>query len=65
MSRKDRLTGKVAKTGNNRSKALNITKRDWKFNIQTVTLVDKTGKKVTLKTSAKNIRTIKNKGLVG
>lgn len=64
MSRKDRLTGKVAKTGNNRSKALNITKRDWQFNIQTVTFIDKTGKKVTVTTSAKNIRTIKNKRLI-
>ncbi|AEW44972.1 50S ribosomal protein L28 [Mycoplasma haemocanis str. Illinois] len=63
MSRKDRLTGKVSRTGNSRSKALNITKKAWHFNIQTVTLTDKNGKKIKLKTSAKNIRTFRNKGL--
>lgn len=61
MSRKDRMTGKVALTGNSRSKALNITKKAWHFNIQTVTLVDAKGRKFKVTTSAKNIRTLKKK----
>lgn len=61
MSRKDRLTGKVVSTGNNRSKALNITKRAWHFNIQTVTLINKKGERIRVKTSSKNIRTLKRK----
>lgn len=64
MSRKDIFTGKVAKTGNNRSKALNITKRDWHFNVQTVSVLNKEGKKIKLTASVKQLRTLKKKGLI-
>lgn len=64
MSRKDRFTGKVARTGNSRSKALNITKKAWHFNIQTVTVKDKNGKKVRIKTSVKTLRTLRKMGKI-
>ncbi|OAL09896.1 50S ribosomal protein L28 [Candidatus Mycoplasma haematobovis] len=64
MSRKDRFTGKVSRTGNSRSKALNITKRDWHFNVQTVSVINKEGKKVKITASVKQLRTLKKKGLI-
>ena len=63
MSRKDRITGKGPQSGNNRSKALNATKRKWNVNLQPVTImVDGKPKKVQL--SASTIRTLKNKGKI-
>lgn len=64
MSRKDRFTGRVSKTGNSRSKALNITKKAWHFNIQTVTVLGKNGKKIKIKTSAKTLRTLRKQGKI-
>ena len=63
MSRRDRITGKGPQFGNNRSKALNATKRRWNVNLQSVTImVDGKPKKVKL--SASTIRTLKNKGKI-
>ena len=47
MSRKSQLTGKGPLTGNNRSHALNATRRRWNVNLQKVTMmVDGKPKKV-------------------
>ncbi len=63
MSRKDEITGKGPMSGNNRSKALNATKRKWNVNLQSVTImVDGKPKKVRL--SASTIRTMKKKGIL-
>ncbi len=63
MSRKDQITGKGPMSGNNRSKALNATKRKWNVNLQSVTImVDGKPKKVRL--SASTIRTMKKKGIL-
>ena len=63
MSRKDQITGKGPQSGNNRSKALNATKRKWNVNLQNVTImVDGKPKKVKL--SASTIRTMKKKGVL-
>ncbi len=63
MSRKDQITGKGPQSGNNRSKALNATKRKWNVNLQNVTImVDGKPKKVRLSTST--IRTLKKKGKI-
>jgi len=44
-------------TGNNRSHALNATRRNWKFNVQTkVFTID--GEKVKVKGSVKDLRSI-------
>ncbi len=63
MSRKDQITGKGPMSGNNRSKALNATKRKWNVNLQSVTImVDGKPKKVRL--AASTIRTMKKKGIL-
>ncbi|BDU67504.1 MAG: 50S ribosomal protein L28 [Candidatus Tyloplasma litorale] len=63
MSRKDEITGKGPQFGNNRSKALNATKRKWNVNLQTITImVDGKPKKVRL--SSSTIRTMKRKGML-
>ncbi len=63
MSRKDPITGKGPMSGNNRSKAMNATKRKWNVNLQSVTImVDGKPKKVRL--SASTIRTMKKKGIL-
>ena len=64
MSRKDALTGKGPQAGNNRSKALNATKRIWNVNLQPIT-VEINGKKTKIRVSAKTLRTLKNKGKLG
>ncbi len=61
MSRKDALTGRGPMSGNNRSKALNKTKRKWNVNLQPVT-IEINGKKQRVMLSAKTIKTLKNKG---
>ena len=61
MSRKDPITGKGPLSGNNRSKAMNATKRTQNVNLQYVTImVD--GKPQKVKLSASTIRTMKKKG---
>lgn len=57
------ITGKGKQFGHNVSFSLRRTKKVWKPNLQTKTvLVD--GKKVRLKVSAAGIRTLKKKGLL-
>ncbi|GEL75920.1 50S ribosomal protein L28 [Tenuibacillus multivorans] len=47
MARKCHVTGRKTATGNNRSHALNATKRKWKSNVQKVrVMVDGKPKKV-------------------
>ena len=58
MSRKSQLSGKGPMTGNNRSHALNATRRRWNVNLQKVkVMVD--GKPQTVKMSARALKTLK------
>ncbi len=61
MARKDDITKKSALSGNNRSNALNITKRKWNLNLIKCTLKD--GKKV--RVSMKTYKTLKKKNQLG
>ena len=58
------LTGKGKQYGHNVSFSQRHTKKVWKPNLQTKTVVVD-GKKVTMKLSAQAIRTLKKKGLLG
>jgi large subunit ribosomal protein L28 len=57
------LTGKAKQYGNNVSFSQRHTKKVWKPNLQTKTLVVD-GKKITMKISTQAIRTLKKKGLL-
>jgi large subunit ribosomal protein L28 len=57
------ITGKGKQFGNNVSFSQRHTKKTWKPNLQTKTVVVD-GKKVKLKVSAQAIRTLKKKGLL-
>ncbi len=57
MSYKCDITGKGKQFGNNVSHSMRHTKRDWKPNLQTKTLVID-GQKVKLKLAASTIRTL-------
>jgi len=57
------LTGKGKQFGSNVSFSQRHTKKVWKPNLQTKTLVVD-GKKVTMKLSTQAIRTLKKKGLL-
>ena len=57
------LTGKGKQYGHNVSFSFRHTKKVWKPNLQTKTIVVD-GKKVTLKVSTQAIRTLKKKGLI-
>ena len=57
------LTGKGKQSGNNVSFSQRHTKKVWKPNLQTKTVVVD-GKKVTLKISTQAIRTLKKKGII-
>lgn len=57
------ITGKGKQFGNNISFSQRHTKKVWKPNLQTKTVVVD-GKKVQLKISAQAIRTLKKKGLL-
>lgn len=59
MARKDSLTGKGPLSGNNRSHSLNATKRKWNLNLQKVKVMDENGKVITVKVSARTLRTLK------
>lgn len=63
MSRRDEVTGRKPMSGNNRSKALNATKRKWNLNLQPVTVIID-GKKQKIMMSTKTIRTMKKKGKI-
>jgi large subunit ribosomal protein L28 len=58
------LTGKGKQYGNNVSFSQRHTKKVWKPNLQTKTIVVD-GKKVTLKVSTQALRTLKKKGIIG
>jgi|CXWK01.1.fsa_nt_gi large subunit ribosomal protein L28 len=58
MSYKCDITNKGKQFGNNRSHSLRATKKAWKPNLQTKTLVID-GQKVRLKLAASTIRTLK------
>ncbi len=57
------ITGKGKQYGHNVSFSLRRTKKVWKPNLQTKTVIVD-GKKVRLKVSASAIRTLKKKGLL-
>jgi large subunit ribosomal protein L28 len=57
------ITGKGKQYGHNVSFSLRRTKKVWKPNLQTKTVIVD-GKKVKLKVSASAIRTLKKKGLL-
>ena len=57
------LTGKGKQFGNNVSFSQRHTKRVWKPNLQTKTMIID-GKKVRLKVSTQALRTLKKKGLL-
>ena len=54
-----KMTNKKAKSVNNRPNCLKVTKHPQKVNLQNVTLTVN-GRKVTIKTSAREARTLKN-----
>lgn len=58
------LTGKGKQYGSNVSFSQRHTKKVWKPNLQTKTVVID-GKKITLKISTQALRTLKKKGLIG
>ena len=57
------ITGKGKQYGNNVSFSMRHTKKVWKPNLQSKTLIID-GKKVKLKVSTQAIRTLKKKGLL-
>jgi large subunit ribosomal protein L28 len=57
------LTGKGKQYGHNVSHARNRTKKVWKPNLQTKTVIVE-GKKVKMKISTTAIRTLKKKGML-
>lgn len=57
------LTGKGKQYGNNVSFSQRHTKKVWKPNLQTKTIVVD-GKKITMKISTQALRTLKKKGIV-
>ena len=61
MSRKCQLTGKGPMSGNNRSHALNATRRRWNVNLQkAVVMID--GVPTEVRASARALRTLKKNG---
>lgn len=50
------LTGKTTTFGNTRSHALNSSRRQWKANLQTVTIIDENGNKKKVKVSARALK---------
>ncbi|OYD26630.1 large subunit ribosomal protein L28 [Mycoplasma testudineum] len=63
MAGKDKLTGKAPMFGNNRSHALNSTRRRFNLNLRYITLVQN-GQKIRLRVTAKTARTLRKKGLI-
>ncbi|ATO31060.1 50S ribosomal protein L28 [Mycoplasmopsis bovirhinis] len=63
MARRCQLSGVGPLSGNTRSHAMNASKRKFNVNLQKVrVLVD--GRRMTLRVSAKTLKTLKTKGLV-
>ena len=63
MSRKCEYTGKGPQSGNNRSKAMNATKRKWNVNLQPYT-IEVNGRKEKVYMSTKAIKTYKKNGKI-
>ncbi|WP_027119578.1 50S ribosomal protein L28 [[Mycoplasma] testudinis] len=59
MARRDDLTNKGPLGGNNRSHAMNITKRRWNLNLQQANVKTDDGKVVKVKVTARTMRTLK------
>lgn len=59
MARKDQITGKGALSGNKRSHAMNHSKRRWNLNLQTVKMIDANGNVISVKVSARTLKTLK------
>ncbi len=49
-------TGRTTSFGHKRSHALNATKRTWKANLQTITIIDENGNKKKVKASARALK---------
>ncbi len=64
MSRKDQLTGKAALFGNKRSHAMNHSRRRWDLNLQTVKIRDAKGNIISVKVSARTLKTLKKQNRV-
>ncbi|CAT05383.1 50S ribosomal protein L28 [Mesomycoplasma conjunctivae] len=62
MARRDDLTFKGPLSGNNRSHALNATKRKFNLNLQKVVITTSSGQKIKLKVSAKTKKTLRKQG---
>ncbi|QNM93676.1 50S ribosomal protein L28 [Mycoplasma sp. Pen4] len=63
MARRDVLTGKGPQSGNKRSHAMNASRRKFNVNLQKVRVkID--GQTMTLRVSAKTLKTLKNKGMI-
>ena len=59
MAKKCQLTGKKTIVGNNRSHAMNASRRKWNVNLQKVSLIID-GKPTTVKVSARALRSYKH-----
>lgn len=59
MSRRDQLTFKGPLAGNKRSHAMNHSRRVWNVNLQKVKVKDINGQVITVKVSARTIKTLK------
>ncbi len=59
MAKKCYQTGKDFMSGNNRSHAMNASRRRWKANLQKVTIIDENGKKKKVFMSARAIKKMK------
>ena len=53
------VTGKTTVFGNQRSHALNASRRTWKANLQTVRIVDENGNVKKVKVSARALKKLK------
>jgi large subunit ribosomal protein L28 len=63
MARRCELTGKGVQSGHNVSHANNKTKRVWRPNLQTVTLISESlGQSVSLRVSMNALRTVDRRG---
>ena len=59
MSRIDQLTLKGPLSGNKRSHAMNHSRRVWNLNLQKVKVKDINGQTVTIRVSARTLKTLK------
>lgn len=59
MARRDNLTNKGALSGNTRSHALNHSRRKWNVNLQNVKIYDDNNNVITVRVSARTLKTLK------